>query len=180
MNNLKNLRLAKNLSLNELSEKIGIPYQTLRNYEIGKRTPKKDNVEKLADFYEVTPSYILGLSESKTDLNSDIKNEFLASISSDDLEKNRHDFIKEFSSLIEFIITDPQIQDYSKQEIFDSLYRNSLVIKKIAKREIEMRAMNDINKMVSNLVLEEKVTVDEFLKMQNTVNDRLATIYLNK
>lgn len=63
-NKIKQVREERNLSLNELSEKVGIPYQSLRNYEIEKREPKIEVWKKLADVLEVSPAYLMGLDNS--------------------------------------------------------------------------------------------------------------------
>lgn len=70
-NRLKQLREEKGFSLNEMSEKTGFPYQTLRNYEIEKRQPKRDVWDKLADFFEVSTAYIMGLSQERNVINWD-------------------------------------------------------------------------------------------------------------
>lgn len=64
-NRLKQLREEKGFSLNEMSEKTGFPYQTLRNYEIEKRQPKRDVWDKLADFFGVSTAYIMGLDNER-------------------------------------------------------------------------------------------------------------------
>lgn len=63
-NKIKQIREERNLSLNELSEKAGIPYQSLRNYEIEKREPKIEVWKKLANVLEVSPAYLMGLDNT--------------------------------------------------------------------------------------------------------------------
>lgn len=80
MNRLKALREEKGVSLTEISESLGIPYQTYRNYEIGKRKPKNQEIwEKLADYFNVPVPYIMGLSmhrvfKEKEDLDQYVDN----------------------------------------------------------------------------------------------------------
>ena len=57
---LKQLRKAKDLSMQEFCNKADISFSTYQNYETGKRIPTADILVKLADFYEVTTDYLLG------------------------------------------------------------------------------------------------------------------------
>ena len=63
---LKDLRIEKGLSLQELSEQTGISRASLGNYETDdyKEISHKDIIT-LADFYEVTSDYLLGLTENR-------------------------------------------------------------------------------------------------------------------
>lgn len=62
MNRIKKLRQAKGISLRDMSEQINMPYVTISQYERGKREPKLETWEKLASFFKVPPSYLMGLS----------------------------------------------------------------------------------------------------------------------
>lgn len=62
MNRLKDIRKEKKLTLNQLSEKIGIPRATLSRYENGTSEPKQETWQKMADFFEVSVGYLMGIS----------------------------------------------------------------------------------------------------------------------
>ena len=51
--------------LTEISSATNIPYPTLSGYNQGIRTPKKENAQKLADYFNVSISYILGIDEER-------------------------------------------------------------------------------------------------------------------
>lgn len=71
-NNLNDLRLKAGISLRELSEKIEIPYQTLRNYDVKKRDPNGTNASKIASYFGVTVDYLMnGLSGNFSDPDPD-------------------------------------------------------------------------------------------------------------
>lgn len=71
-NNLNDLRLKAGISLKELSEKIEIPYQTLRNYDVKKRDPNGANASKIAAYFGVTVDYLMnGLSANFSDPDPD-------------------------------------------------------------------------------------------------------------
>lgn len=66
-NRIKETREEQNLTLKELSNLSDIPYQTLRNYEIGKRKPRNDEVWwKLGTILNVRGPYLKGEDSFKT------------------------------------------------------------------------------------------------------------------
>lgn len=70
MNRIKELRKQKNLSLNQLSSELKesgkyLSADSLSKYERGVRSPKIENLEKLARYYEVTVDYLRGKSNKK-------------------------------------------------------------------------------------------------------------------
>lgn len=62
-NRLKELRTKEHLTLKELGEQLGMPNSTLSRYETGKREPKLETWQKLADFFGVSVTYLQGLSQ---------------------------------------------------------------------------------------------------------------------
>ena len=70
-NRLKELRNKKHLTLKELGEQVGMPNNTLSQYETGKREPKLETWQKLADFFNVPVDYLLGISKDRSTLTID-------------------------------------------------------------------------------------------------------------
>lgn len=64
-NRLKELRQKNNLTLKELGSKIGIPNNSLSQYENGRRQAKLEVWQKLADFFDVSVPYIQGFDEHR-------------------------------------------------------------------------------------------------------------------
>ncbi len=60
MNRLKELRLERGLTLKDIQEQIGIKRSTYGDYENGKSEPKLETWELLADYFNVTPQYLVG------------------------------------------------------------------------------------------------------------------------
>ncbi|MGG6831233.1 UNVERIFIED_CONTAM: helix-turn-helix transcriptional regulator [Streptococcus canis] len=58
---IQELVIKSGKKLKEISEKTGIPYPTLSGYNQGIRVPKIDKAQKLADYFEVSVPYLLGL-----------------------------------------------------------------------------------------------------------------------
>ena len=62
---LKELRLKRQLTSEQLCERLGIKGGSYRNYERNDRKPDYDTLVKLADFYGVSTDYILGRPNAK-------------------------------------------------------------------------------------------------------------------
>ena len=62
-NRLREVRNKTNLTLSSYSRMIGIPSNTLSQYETGKREPRLETWEKLANFWEVSVPYLQGLDQ---------------------------------------------------------------------------------------------------------------------
>lgn len=60
MNRLRELRQKKHLTLEELGNAVGMLNSTLSQYENGKRNPNNEVWQQLADYFEVSVSYIKG------------------------------------------------------------------------------------------------------------------------
>ena len=71
MNRLAELRKEKKLSMKETAVRLHLPYTTYVSYEKGDREPNSEVLIKLADFYNTTVDFILGVSKSTQ--NNDLK-----------------------------------------------------------------------------------------------------------
>lgn len=65
MNRIKELRKENDLTLRELSEKVGISFGALGNYENERREPRLKTWQKLADFFNVSVAYLQGATAIK-------------------------------------------------------------------------------------------------------------------
>jgi transcriptional regulator with XRE-family HTH domain len=64
-NKLIELRESLGLSIRELSSKIGIPHNSISQYENMRREPAATTIAKFAIFFNVSSDYLLGLSNQK-------------------------------------------------------------------------------------------------------------------
>lgn len=71
---LKDLREAKDLTQEQVAEKLNIKREQYRRYEIGINEIKASHIIKFAKLYNVSTDYILGLTDSKQ-TNWNIKNQ---------------------------------------------------------------------------------------------------------
>lgn len=74
-NRLKELRKELGLTQEELGKQVGMPNNTLSQYETGKREPKLETWQKLADFFNVPVDYLLGFSKDRSTLTIDDLNQ---------------------------------------------------------------------------------------------------------
>ena len=64
MEKLKELRLKANVSQQVMADFLGVSRPAYTMYEIGKREPSHDTLQKLANFFNVSVDYLLGRSET--------------------------------------------------------------------------------------------------------------------
>ncbi len=62
-NRLRQLRKDNRLTQKELAFKLGITYQSYQAYEYGTALPSMHTIIDLAELYDVSADYILGLAE---------------------------------------------------------------------------------------------------------------------
>ncbi len=63
MNRIKALREDRDLRQIDVAKETGIDQKTLSNYETGKTNPDSYSIIKLADFFDVSTDYLLGVSD---------------------------------------------------------------------------------------------------------------------
>lgn len=64
MEKLKELRLKANVSQQVMADFLGVSRPAYTMYEIGKREPSHDTLQKLADYFGVSVDYLLGRTEN--------------------------------------------------------------------------------------------------------------------
>lgn len=64
MENLKKLRLERNLSQQKLAEAIGLSQQTITKYENGKTQPDFQTLMTLAEFFHTSVDYLIGYTNN--------------------------------------------------------------------------------------------------------------------
>ena len=63
---IKQLRESKGLNMKEAARLLSMPYTTYVNYEKGQREPTSEVLVLLADFYETTVDYLVGRTDTFT------------------------------------------------------------------------------------------------------------------
>ena len=64
MENLKKLRLERNLSQQKLAEALGLTQQAIAKYENGKTQPDFDTLMALAEFFHTSVDYLIGYTNN--------------------------------------------------------------------------------------------------------------------
>lgn len=104
LTNLKKLRDKKKISQIALSMKIGVSQEIISQYELGTSLPTVTNLIKLADYFNCSLEYLLGMTNNPNRISDLNKSE---------LEKNtlfeKYNFLnkenkKLFDSYLEFLI----------------------------------------------------------------------------
>ena len=67
-NRLKELRKEEGLSLEQVGKGVGLATNTISRYETGKREPKLETCQKLADFFKVPTEYLMGITNDRVTL----------------------------------------------------------------------------------------------------------------
>ena len=70
---IKSLREKRGLIQEILAAELGITQQTLSRYEGDVAFIKVDDLKKLAEYFNVTTDYLLGMSDMKRDLTGQLK-----------------------------------------------------------------------------------------------------------
>lgn len=64
MNRIKELRQKNNLTLRGLGDKVNMSSSRISQYETGKREPKLETWNKLAEYFNVPTFYLMGLNRN--------------------------------------------------------------------------------------------------------------------
>ena len=65
------LRKERGLKQEEVADQTGIGYRSYRRYEAGEREPNASTVVILADYFNVSADYLLGLTDERRPLRED-------------------------------------------------------------------------------------------------------------
>lgn len=63
---IKTLRMARNISQVELAKKLGVSKQSVSNWENNNIQPSIDMLMKIAAFFDVSTDYLLGIDRKQT------------------------------------------------------------------------------------------------------------------
>ncbi len=71
-NRIRELRKAKNMTMKQLGEVIGVAESTISQYETGKRQPDNESLWKLGEYLGVTVGYLLGVEDNQPNFGEQI------------------------------------------------------------------------------------------------------------
>lgn len=96
---VKDLRLKRGLSQEELGEAVGLNKNTIGMLERGERNTKDSNTERIADFFGVTVDFLKGKNDSKDD-EPDMVKELLEMLVKKDVIKDIDNIPPEIEAVI--------------------------------------------------------------------------------
>lgn len=192
-NRIKQVRKRLGLSLAEVGKGIGLATNTVSRYENGKREPKLETWQKLADFLGVSVSYLQGTAFNETDIFKIISQTYVDGdpflvqaidqhlrivgmkplkevFSSDDLRNFTNDVENFFSSNFQFIFLVPlgksmlQMEKSAPIEVID--YVNSIIDSVDTKLE-STPISNLFDKKVNDELAKFVRDKDVFLRIEN-------------
>lgn len=106
---IKNLRLQNNITPMKLAKYLNISNTTLSQYELGTRRPDYEILKNIAEYFNVSTDYLLGITDSmEKEPPAKRSGEFCYTF---DLSGLPEQVIEQISEYIEFIK-----QKYNKQE----------------------------------------------------------------
>ena len=101
---IKEVRLSKDMTMEELGNKLGKTKSTISTWEKGSRSPKMGELEDIASFFNVSINYLLGLSDTDNKKTFELTNKKLDELQKrveKNLQKNPNH--KEFKEVLEEI-----------------------------------------------------------------------------
>ena len=100
-NILKQLRIEKGLTQEELGRMVGVKKAAIHKYESGiVQNMKRATIGKLANIFNVSPSYLLGYTDERHLIPTKEENELISLINQLNEEE-----LKELSNYIDYIIS---------------------------------------------------------------------------
>jgi len=168
---LKNLIEETKTSQTDLAKKIGVTRQAISSYTLGITLPDIEKFQKIADYFNVSYDYLLGVSPNKTRENTDIGERFgLHDKAIKNMEKNKSDIVDAFieSPNFETIIDTMTAFVKSDKNSFSVIAERDLPGEKEAIEWIKANGMdlvlkNQLNRMIENMANEMR---DNYRKKQ--------------
>lgn len=134
--NLKMLRKENRLTLDDLKNIVNTTKATLSRYENGKREPKAEFVEKVADYFNVSTDFILGKTDvrnyNKTHGQRDAYHPTLNKKDMRDIEKMTDNFL---GGMDGDIMLNGEILDEEDLELFRRAVKNGLEYAKLMNKK---------------------------------------------
>ncbi|MCI9657194.1 MAG: helix-turn-helix transcriptional regulator [Lachnospiraceae bacterium] len=121
---LKLLREKKCISQKELAEELGISPASYNLYEKGKREPNIDMIEKIANYFNVSPSYLMGWDEKYQKLDDKIDN-ILKKLSDEELlQEEVSNYVKE----LEKYMQKQNDIEHIQEQFYNSYFKSNTLI----------------------------------------------------
>lgn len=118
---LKKLREEKDISREELAQRLGISYWTLSKYETDSRSPDHETIVTIAEHLNVTTDYLLGRTNQRNPQN---QNPALNNPALKEIESLSDESLKELENYIRLLKIKDEM-DKGKNETSSTLEKNA-------------------------------------------------------
>ena len=182
MNRLKQLREEQKLSLTDLQnsiiERFGVKISraSLSNYERGEQTPKTDTWELLAEFFQVTPAYLMGLSPLRE------ATDFFP-VDRSTLTAQNQEILIQINDIFERLIHEnngwPAIQ---VANIFENIGKILDIAYLVDENYSPLDVLNSFSDLIKGISLgeySELKDIEIYLKERNNIFQKLDNLFLN-
>ncbi|WP_430612484.1 helix-turn-helix domain-containing protein [Enterococcus sp. DIV0876] len=97
---LKELRLSKNLTQQDLGNIIHVSKVSISGYERGERSPDTETLTAIADYFKVSTDYLLGRENNKLESGKSTKVDTIAAHIDDDITDQQMGEILNFIAFV--------------------------------------------------------------------------------
>ena len=115
MNRLKFLRTERGENLEKVAEYLNVSIQTISNYENEKRDMTPDTIIKLAEYFGVSTDYLLGKSDIRNPEKTDLDN-LQIGLSTKDYTNISNEQIKQIEDFAKFVLKDNKKDKTNKED----------------------------------------------------------------
>ena len=166
---LKNLREDKNIKQKDLALYLDVSSSTIGKYEVGKREPNIEKLNKIADYFNVSIDYLVGRTEKKMPYS--VKNYFQEDIDelkeTFDLSKEQIQSIK-FSQLESFIEKEFGEEIPVLEELKTKLYEDDNF-------QLEDYTDDELRKTINLLSSSDDIKLSESLFNNNKIKNQIKS-----
>lgn len=158
---LKHLRNEHHLSQVALAKELHVSQNAIYNWENDKRGVSLETISKIADFFNVSPSFLIGWENENTIYIADNLKRImkLKSISVEDLSQQSgipsyeiDSILKNGRAPVSYIpklanaldVTTKYLNEYNPQDITSEKLRSQASLKKIIKIDTQLHSLNDL------------------------------------
>ncbi|MCF2622570.1 helix-turn-helix domain-containing protein [Ligilactobacillus salivarius] len=179
-NRIRELRKEKNMTLKQLSEKLGIASNTLSQYETGKREPQFGLMQELANYFNVSLDYLTNATDKRdyqiNDDNDAIK--LIKQINDGDLSTSQISKSTFTDLYIWLVLNYEKFKSGNEFEKYNNLASlllhifetDNITLKEYTKSRKEKQ--KKLDEIIETLTFDENTiaTVDDVLKFINEMN----------
>lgn len=121
-NRIKQLRNEKHITQTELGKIVGVVKSTMSMYESGKSTPNDDIKKNLADYFDVSIDYLLGMTDIRKQYNNSLKpNDKKGNEKNKDIEKDIESLKKKLETQDGLMLSGEPATSEAIQSIIDAM-----------------------------------------------------------